>query len=186
MHSDVVQPTLLEGLRTAAAALGIDRLTCEDVIRGGLLGEVFKVDGRLAVRAGAAQNLANSWPEFDPRDPTLPPALVVKVRAARPEDDGDRAWIGWHADLAPRERADGVRGWWTVRDVDQWTGGLLVATIGGIVVETWRITGHQTIGGKLQRFEVKPPPPGDVEAARYKEHRMPPSPGGVTLRLPMV
>lgn len=112
---------------------------------------------------------------------------MVKVKAARREGDGsDRKWIGWHADLSPQEQADGVRGWWTVKDVEQWTGGLLVATIGGIVVDVWRITGHQTIGGKLQRFEVAPPGPHDADAARYKEHRMPPSPGGVTLRLPMV
>lgn len=186
MSDELTAPTLLDGLRTAAAALEIDRLTCEDVIRSGLLGEAFKVDGRLAVRQGAAQELADSWPKFAPDDPELPSALVVKVKAARPDDDPDRAWMGWHKDLSPQERADGVRGWWAVRDVAQWTDGLLVATIGGVVVEVWRITGYETAHGKLQRFEIRSPEPDDADAARYVRHRMPPIPGGVTLRLPTI
>jgi len=183
MSSALQAPVELDGLGTISEVLGLERTTASDLVQSGFLGEWFTVDGRLAAHAGIAQQLAQV-PDFTVSEDTTPRALVVKVRPARQDDDDqDREYMGWHARLSPAQQADGVRGWWNVRDVDSWDGALLVATIAGFVVGVWRINGHETVTGTRHRFEVEPVSSDDEEAAFYLGHRMPPVRGGVTLRL---
>lgn len=183
MTAAIPGPTLLEGIATIGDHLGLDRGTADDLVRSGLLRGWFAVDGRTAARAGAAQQLARR-PYFDPSGPSTPRALVVKVKPAIQVDDQDREYQGWHALLSATEQADGVRSWWSVRDVDEWDGALFVATIAGFVVGVWRITGHETRLGKLHRFELRLTD-DDPDARFFVGRRMKPIAGGVTLRLPL-
>ncbi|OIQ88386.1 hypothetical protein GALL_297390 [mine drainage metagenome] len=176
----------LMGSNATAQLLDVDRSTAEDIIRSGLAGPAYALGDRLAAESSNVERLAQIQ-YLSPDDPSLPPALVVKVKPAEEDKNGtpDRTWMGWHAQLTPTERADGVRGWWPVRDVEAWIGELLVVTLGGFVVETWRIKGIETFGGRLHRFEVSTPATNDTAAARYIGQRMAPVRGGVTLRLPL-
>jgi hypothetical protein len=181
---DPTAPTPLDGVTDVAEALGLERLTSTDVMRAGLLGPTYVIGRALAVEAGRAASLKHPSKKFTHLDAGLPTALIVKVRPARPETvDPDREWVGWHAALSDEARADGVRGWWTVRAPERLHGHLLVATVAGIVAEVWRITGHETMHARVTRFDVRPAG-DDRDAARYIGHWMPPVQGGPVLRVP--
>lgn len=183
MTERIPAPTPLDGLGVVSEALDVERATAEDLIKSGLLGEWFTVDGRVAVHAERAAELAEQTPMIDREDSRAPRALIVKVKAAQRVEGDDREYMGWHASLTPQQQADGVRGWWAVRNVEEWEGALLVATIAGFVVGVWRIAGYESLQGKLHRFEVKEVDGTDREASFYLGTRMKPVRGGVILRI---
>ena len=182
--SHITEPVLLDGIMSISHQLDIDRTTADDLVKAGVLGQWYSIDGRTATAAGAVRQLLDV-PYFDPTDPETPRALVVKVKPAFAVEDEDRNYQGWHADLSPKDQADGIRGWWSVRDVEEWVNHLLVATIGGFVVGVWRITDFETQFGKLHRFAITAVGTEDPEAVKFIGKRMAPVPGGVTLRLPL-
>ncbi|MBM7331537.1 hypothetical protein JS562_52890, partial [Agrobacterium sp. S2] len=117
--TELPDPRPLLSSHAIASRLDLDRSSAEELMRAGYFGELFSINERLAVET-AGVVAAEAVPMIDLGDTDLPPALVVKVKAARREPDGDREWIGWHAALSPAEQVDGVRSWWAVRDPAQW------------------------------------------------------------------
>ncbi len=99
-------------------------------------------------------------------EPPYPAAYVVRV-AAKTAVDGDpeRRWMGYskgpYDDDTTKERdrhtrADALRGWWPVKNPEQYVGLPLVAVLATFVVQTYEILPGGTARNGRFRFEVDP------------------------------
>ncbi|WP_432176683.1 helix-turn-helix domain-containing protein [Streptomyces sp. Tue6028] len=66
---------------------------------------------------------------------------VLRVDAARPAPEADRAWTGFAASLAPDDLLKALRGWWRCDAASVAAGGVLPVTLSGFVVAV--LTGLQ-------------------------------------------
>ena len=171
-------------LPRAAQKLGKDRISTRDLARAGCLGPTIEAGRRTLVLADQVCELAQ-LPHVAPPHPA---ALVLRIGLAKELEPGEdpawpeRRWVGYRADLAPAERADAVRGWWRVENPDRWTGGLLVVTLRGLVVETYEVTGVESAWQQLRRFTVTEPRPSSGADA-FRGHWLLTGPGGLTVAL---
>ena len=59
---------------------------------------------------------------------------VLRVDVAQPVTGEDRPFIGFHADLAPADLLEALRGWWVTNPEKTAEAGMLPVTLGGFVV----------------------------------------------------
>ncbi len=168
-------PVLLASGYEIGRTLDVDRRQALRLAESGLLGTTYRSEGavmvaqaRLAPLAGRAF-LTGSHPA----------ALVVRVAPARvDEEDPERDYLGWHADLPPQVRCDATRGWWAVKHPEQVR--LLVVVLCTFVVEVFAVTGYDTGLQERRRFQVTPPPRG---GRPFVGSRLRTPPGGSTYLL---
>lgn len=170
----------LASISDIADTLGLNHVSARQLARSGLLGPTHQSGSRLFVSKGKLSELAQ-WP---PVEPPHPAALVVRVAEAKQVDPRveERDYIGFSTELSKEQLEEALRGWWRVREPDQWVGELLVATISGFVCAVWRITDYEVFQGVLVRFTVEKPKPKD-RANSFIGHRLLTGPGGNTYLL---
>jgi hypothetical protein len=168
------------------------------LIRTGLAGPLYRFVQYEMVEREQLEALADpeTWPVWNLDD--LPPAFVARVGPpdesdaedfeGPPGEDGDRprwqrSWKGWHKN-APRDaQLAGVSRWWEVREPEQLSGRLFVATVSGFTVEVARIKRARPSGvDTTWAFDLTDPPEADSEADAWRNIRTKQPPGGPRLR----
>lgn len=120
-----------------AEALGIAARSAQRIARCGLVGEVWEDRKTMLFRADMAQQIID-LPTPDPA--TLPSAIIVKMGDPIVDDSDDpRGYLGYHAQMTPNAKKDAISRWWRIGRAEDYTGQLLVATVGGVVAEVYRI-----------------------------------------------
>lgn len=139
-------PEVVNGIVTAtdiAEDLGLDRKIANRLIRAGLLGDVYALDGPQTRLAGERDELERltSRLVLDPDDSDLPAAIVVRVGDPQPEEGSDREWTGWHVAM-PEDIAEAATArWWPLaRNLQTIApGALLIVSLGSVIVRVRRI-----------------------------------------------
>lgn len=177
----IPEPTPLSGIYEIAHELDVGRETATEILRAGLLGEAFDVNGRLVAPSSGVADLARV-PYFDPM--AVPKALVIKAAPAVEVDDSDRDYKGWHEALPRDVQIEAIRGWWPVKNPKEEHGLPLVITIGGFVVGVWRIRDHESIDSYVCRFVITEVDKDEDDVRPFIGHRMKPERGGPISYMP--
>ncbi|MGA6160856.1 helix-turn-helix domain-containing protein [Stenotrophomonas sp. NPDC087984] len=125
--------TVLLTTGQAAEELGCAITTFRRLIRTGLLPGLSQRGVRVMVPLEAVQALRDR-----PRAPLerldAPEIAVLRVDAAQPVQEPDRAWIGFSAQLPPDDILKALRGWWRCDAASVAAGGVLPVTLSGYVI----------------------------------------------------
>lgn len=168
--------TTVEAISTngLAALMGTTARATARMAHCGMLGEVWSDGKTMLFKMEDAQKIID-LPTADPKD--LPPALIVKMGEPTPDEfDGERDWLGYHRKMTASQKKHAISRWWRVGKnlkKEDYVGKLLVASIGGVVAEVYRITDgqfHEGIG--RISFSTEFTGPEDTDAAQWFGHRL--------------
>ncbi len=116
----------------------------------------------------------------------LPPALVVCVTPATPDEDpsNHRKQAGWDPQIEDpydQVQLDGVRQWWPVRHPDQVE--VVVVTNHGWIVHAYEVAGEPTQHTSRARWSFPVVAEETPKARAYLCHRLEPKPGPIAYPL---
>lgn len=158
-----------------ARSLNIDRTLAARLIKAGAVGRMWTLDetgSKLGGERGALGELAERT-MLDPNNPELPPAVVVRIGEAQPEDGTDRLWTGWHADM-PEDIAEAATNrWWPLARTHHLgvVGKLLVVSLSTVIVRVRRIVAVKEAAGFARvMFETTSAQGEDAE--KYQDKRL--------------
>ncbi|MGW5162360.1 hypothetical protein ACWEPN_43395 [Nonomuraea wenchangensis] len=125
-------------LRQAAVRFDLSYDALRRIAAAGLLPEAGQHGDKPVISTDVAQRIqARSAVALDHLLPTTTGTAtmaVLRVDAAKPVPNEDRPFIGFHADLAPEDLLEALRGWWVGRPEKIAQAGILPVTLGGFVV----------------------------------------------------
>lgn len=154
----------LISLRQAAIRFDLSYNALQRITAAGLLPSARQHGTTPAIPTEVAQRLAaRSAVDLHSLLPSAQGATtmgVLRVDAAKPVSGQDRPFIGFHADLAPEDLLEALRGWWMGNPEKIADAGVLPVTLGGFVVAV--LTGLTSWDTKLtdngrsrHRFDAK-------------------------------
>ncbi|WP_207756618.1 hypothetical protein [Nonomuraea cypriaca] len=138
-------------LRQAAVRSNLPFAALQKIAAAGLLPADGRHGGKLVIPTDVAQRIgARSAVALHHLLPTTTgnaTMAVLRVDVAKHVPDEDRPFIGFHADLAPSDLLEALRGWWVGRPEKIAQAGILPVTLGGFVVAV--LTGLSSWDTKL-------------------------------------